>query len=157
MTHLKPPTRWLEESRHSVNVSFLPLKKHFLFLFFIYLFIYLFFSFFLVLLFLFSQEAVFLGATLHHDFTFTFHFHALEKEMATHSSVLAWRIPRTGKSGGLPSMGSHRVRHDWSDLAVAAAPLADLPGARDWIGAHGNETQPGIPKKHFLNELIVNN
>ena len=46
------------------------------------------------------------------DFTFTFHFPALEKEMATHSSVLAWRIPGTGESGGLPSMGSHRVRHD---------------------------------------------
>ena len=55
------------------------------------------------------------------DFTFTFHFHALEKEMATHSSVLAWRIPGTGEPGGLPSMGSHRVRHDWSDLAAAAA------------------------------------
>ena len=46
------------------------------------------------------------------------HFHALEKEMATHSSVLAWRIPGTGKPGGLPSMGSHRVRHDRSDLAA---------------------------------------
>ena len=45
----------------------------------------------------------------------TFHFHALEKEMATHSSVLAWRIPGTGEPGGLPSMGSHRVGHDWSD------------------------------------------
>ena len=55
------------------------------------------------------------------DFTFTFHFHALEKEMATHSSVLAWRIPGTGKPDGLPSMGSHRVGHDWSDLAAAAA------------------------------------
>ena len=55
------------------------------------------------------------------DFTFTFHFHALEKEMATHSSVLAWRIPGTGEPRGLPSMGSHRVRHDWSDLAAAAA------------------------------------
>ena len=55
------------------------------------------------------------------DFTFTFCFHALEKEMATHSSVLAWRIPGTGKPGGLPSMGSHRVRHDWSNLAAAAA------------------------------------
>ena len=51
------------------------------------------------------------------DFPFTFHFHALEKEMATHSSVLAWRIPGTGESGGLPSMRSHRVGHDWSDLA----------------------------------------
>ena len=53
------------------------------------------------------------------DFTFTFHFHALEKEMATHSSVLAWRIPGTGEPGGLPSMGSHRVGHNWSDLAAA--------------------------------------
>ena len=54
-------------------------------------------------------------------FTFTFHFHALEKEMATHSSVLAWRIPGTVEPGGLPSMGLHRVRHDWSDLAAAVA------------------------------------
>ena len=46
------------------------------------------------------------------DLTLFFHFHALEKEMATHSSVLAWRIPGTGEPGGLPSMGSHRVRHD---------------------------------------------
>ena len=53
------------------------------------------------------------------DFTFTFHFNALEKEMATHSSVLAWRIPGTAEPGGL-SLGSHRVRHDWSDLAAAA-------------------------------------
>ena len=55
------------------------------------------------------------------DFTFPFHFHVLEKEMATHSSVLAWRIPGTAELGGLPSVGSHRVRHDWSDLAAAAA------------------------------------
>ena len=53
-------------------------------------------------------------------FTFTFHFHALEKEMATHSSVLAWRIPGIPEPGGLPSVGSHRVGHDWSDLAAAA-------------------------------------
>ena len=46
------------------------------------------------------------------DFTFTFHFHALEKEMVTHSSTLAWKIPWTGEPGGLPSMGLHRVRHD---------------------------------------------
>ena len=52
------------------------------------------------------------------DFTFNFHFHALEKEMATHSSVLAWRIPGTGEPGRLPSIGSHRVGHDWSDLAA---------------------------------------
>ena len=51
------------------------------------------------------------------DFTFTFHFDALEKEMATHSSVLAWRIPGTGEPGGLLSVGSHRVGHDLSDLA----------------------------------------
>ena len=55
------------------------------------------------------------------DFTFTFHFHAWEKETATHSSVLAWRIPGTGEPGGLPSMGSHRVGHDCSDLAAAVA------------------------------------
>ena len=52
---------------------------------------------------------------------FHFHFHVLEKEMATHSSVLAWRIPGMGEPGGPPSMGSHRVGHDWSDLAAAAA------------------------------------
>ena len=54
------------------------------------------------------------------DFTFTFHFHALEKEMATRSSVPAWRIPGIGEPDGLPSMGSHRVGHDWSDLAAEA-------------------------------------
>ena len=61
------------------------------------------------------------GRTRLSDFTFTFHFHALEKEMATHSTVLAWRIPGTGEPSGLPSMGSHRVGHDWSDLVAAAA------------------------------------
>ena len=65
------------------------------------------------------------------DFTFTFHFHALEKEMATHSSVLAWRIPGTVEPGGLPSMGSHRVGHDWSDLAAAAA---RIPQANNGMG-----------------------
>ena len=55
------------------------------------------------------------------NFTFTFHFHALEKEMATHSSVLPWRIPGTEEPGRLLSMGLHRVRHDWSNLAAAAA------------------------------------
>ena len=67
------------------------------------------------------QAAVHGVARVGHDWAFTFHFQALEKEMATHSSVLAWRIPGTGKPGGLPSMGSHRVRHVWSDLAAAAA------------------------------------
>ena len=51
------------------------------------------------------------------DFTFTFHFNALKKEMATHSSVLAWRIPGMAEPGGLPSMGLYRVRYDRSDLA----------------------------------------
>ena len=62
------------------------------------------------------------------DFTFTFHFHALEEEMATHSSVLAWRIPGTREPGGLQSMGSHRVRHVLNDIAAASAaciPVAD--------------------------------
>ena len=57
------------------------------------------------------------------NFTFTFHFHALEKEMATHSNILTWRIPGTEEYGGLLSMGSHRVGHDWSDLAAAAASI----------------------------------
>ena len=60
------------------------------------------------------------------NFTFTFHCHALEKEMATHSSVLVWRIPGTGEPAGLPSMGWHRVGHDWSDLAAAATPVSVL-------------------------------
>ena len=69
------------------------------------------------------------------NFTFPFHFPALEKEMATHSSVLAWRIPGTGEPGGRPSMGSHRVGHDWSDLAAAAVLLSGPKGikwARPW-------------------------
>ena len=70
------------------------------------------------------------------DFTLTFHFHALEKEMSNHSSVLAWRIPGMGEPGGLPSVGSHRVGHDWSDLAAAAATSCHgcFPG-----GASGKE------------------
>ena len=60
------------------------------------------------------------------DFTFTFHYNALEKEMAAHSSVLAWGIPGTGEPGGLPSLGSHRVGHNGSDLAAAAAYLNRL-------------------------------
>ena len=54
------------------------------------------------------------------NLTFTFHFHVLEKEMATHSCVIAWRIPGSGEPDGLRSLGSHRVRHAWSDLAAAA-------------------------------------
>ena len=60
------------------------------------------------------------------NFPFTFHFHALEKEIATHSSVLAWRIPGTGEPGWLPSMGSHRVGNNWSDLAAAYTTLTNL-------------------------------
>ena len=71
------------------------------------------------------------GRTRLSDFTFTFHFRALEKEMATHSSVLAWRIPGTGEPGRWPSMGSHRVRHDWSNLAAAAAAAA--AAAHKWL------------------------
>ena len=54
------------------------------------------------------------------NFIFIFHFHAVEKEMATHSSILARRIPGSEETGGLPSMGSHRVGHNWSNLAAAA-------------------------------------
>ena len=61
------------------------------------------------------------GRTRLSDFTFAFHFHALEKEMATHSSVLAWKIPETGEPDELPSMGSHKVGHDLSELAATAA------------------------------------
>ena len=63
------------------------------------------------------------GGTRLSNFTFTFHFHALEKEMATPSSVLAWRIPGTGEPCGLSSVGSHRVRHDWNDLAAVASSI----------------------------------
>ena len=64
------------------------------------------------------------------DFTLTFHFHALEKEMATPSSALAWRIPGTGEPGGLPSTGSHWVGHDWSTLAAAVAMTQSQRGVR---------------------------
>ena len=71
------------------------------------------------------------------DFTFTFPFHALEKEMATHSSVLAWTIPGTGDPGGLPSMGLHRVGLDWSDLAAAA-----------YIGTYSSSPNTQLVKSH---------
>ena len=67
------------------------------------------------------------------DFTFPFHFHALEEEMATQSRILAWRIPGTGDPGGLPSMGSHRVGHDWNDLAAAAGGPGDQIANICWI------------------------
>ena len=85
------------------------------------------------------------------DFTFTFYFHALEKEMATHSSVLAWRIPGEGETGGLLSRGSHRVWHDWSDLAAAAASI--LPGK-----SHGQRSLAGYSPwdyKRVRHDLVV--
>ena len=82
------------------------------------------------------------------DFTLTFHFHALEKEMATHSSVFAWRIPGTGEPGGLPSMGSHRVGHDWSDLAAAAAAWNLL--WKGFIGDYETSRKGPRPKKSVL-------
>ena len=65
-----------------------------------------------------------------------FHFQALEKEMATHSSILAWRIPGTEEPSGLPSMGSHRVGHDWSDLAAAAARNENIHFGREKEKTH---------------------
>ena len=82
------------------------------------------------------------------DFTFTFHFHAVEKEKATHSSVLPWRTPETGEPGGLPSMGSHRVGHDWRDLAAAAAAVANShPTA-------GNPMDYGTPSFPVLHHFL---
>ena len=71
-------------------------------------------------------------------FTFTFHFHKLEKEMVSHSSILAWRIPGTGEPGGLPTMGSHRVGHDWRNLTVAAA--AVMITKQSYKSSLGNDT-----------------
>ena len=83
------------------------------------------------------------------DFPFPFHFHALEKEMAAQSSVLAWRIPGMGEPGGLPSMGLHRVGHDWSDLAAAAAAAAIHHW---WCGAlyRGHRCR-ALPQCHLWN------
>ena len=91
------------------------------------------------------------------DFTLTFHFHALEKETVTHSSVLAWRIPGMAEPGGLPSVESHRVGHDWSDLAAAAAarPFSyqlklrtivqeQLPGVLNNIPSHFKDSDTGV-------------
>ena len=96
------------------------------------------------------------------DFTFTFHFHALEKEMATQSSVLAWRIPGMGEHGGLPSMGSHRVGHNWSDLAAAAAAAAANLRVEYWFIWKLyvyllKELQDCFPKQlhHFIFSLAI--
>ena len=88
------------------------------------------------------------GWTRLSDFTFTFHFHALEKEMATHSSVLAWRIPGTAEPGRLLSMGSHRAEHDWSDLAAAACDIT-----RFWhTNCASNELQNFLTVKNILSK-----
>jgi len=88
------------------------------------------------------------------DFTFTFHFHALEKEMATHSSVLGWRIPGMGEPGGLPSMGSHRVGHDWSDLAAAAglqhARVLGPSPSLEFIQTHVHQVSDATKPSHPL-------
>ena len=86
------------------------------------------------------------------DFTFTFHFHALEKEMATHSSVLAWRIPGTAEPGGLPSMGSHRVGHDCSDLAAAAA-VRSVLGRKVVVPRKQPQSQKEVWKKELRSIL----
>ena len=103
------------------------------------------------------------------DLTFTFHFHALEKEMATPSKVLAWRIPGMGEPGGLPSLGSHRVGHDWSDLAAAgntrdthcSPSLFDVrtllfsPHPFRWVSNMGKEQQQIILLGSHLGSLGV--
>ena len=90
------------------------------------------------------------------NFTFTFHFHALEKEMATQSTVLAWRIPGTGEPDGLPSMGSHRVRHDWSNLTVAGIPCKLVTyGSREGIGKDGHAMEKGNSSEHWVFERRV--
>ena len=91
------------------------------------------------------------------DFTFTFHFHALEKEMATHSSVLAWRIPGTGKPGRLPSIGSHRVRHDWNDLAAAAEYLKHAGFCAGTMDRNKNKSRYSCSKSSWWWERQTNN
>ena len=78
------------------------------------------------------------------------HFHALEKEMATHSSVLAWRIPGAGEPGGLTSMGSHRVGHDWSDLAAAATDLPVYHQLLEFTQTHVHRVGDAIQPSHPL-------
>ena len=93
------------------------------------------------------------------NFTFIFHFHALEKELAPHSSVPAWRIPGTGEPGGLPSTGWHRVGHDWSDLAAVAAvyvTAVSLPSVapwRSWFDHTGTRTFPHRTWRNWWWEL----
>ena len=85
------------------------------------------------------------------DFTFTFHSHALEKEMAIHSSVLAWRVPGMGEPGGRPSIGLHRVKHDWSNLAAAASRGSSQQ--REWTHASCIAGRYSLPLSHQLRRL----
>ena len=87
------------------------------------------------------------------DFTFTFHFHASEKEMATHSSVLAWRIPGMGEPGGLTSLGSLRVRHACRDLAAAASGRPEA-GLRATLSSAGGLHRPSLPLPVLMLHLL---
>ena len=95
------------------------------------------------------------GVATPSNLTFTFHFHALEKEMATRSSVLAWRIPGTGEPGGLPSMGSHRVRHDWSDLAAAAGRQGKERTWVTWAGSILDRWKGNLPVSPHLGKSLT--
>ena len=95
------------------------------------------------------------------EFTFNFHFHDLEKEMTTHSSVLAWRSPGTGEPGGLPSMGLYRVRHGWSDLAAAAHAnkvMLKILQARlqEYVNRELPDVQAGLRKGKGTRDQIAN-
>ena len=95
------------------------------------------------------------GPTRLSDFTFTFHFHALEKEMATHSSVLAWRIPGMAEPGGPPSMGLHRVGHDWSDLAAAALKYYGCVTNYPKISSFKQNKQKMLTKLQFQQDTVA--
>ena len=88
------------------------------------------------------------------NLTFTFHFHALEEEMASHPSVLAWRIPGMADPGGLPSMGSHRVRHDWIDLAAASPNLRSTLRVLPWgeMSVFNRSRQEGMEGEQEFNQ-----
>ena len=92
------------------------------------------------------------------DFTFTFHFHALEREMATHSSVLAWRIPGTGEPGALLSMGLHRVGHNWCDLATHAKVMLKIVQARvqQYVNHEISDVQTGFTNGRGTRDQIAN-
>ena len=89
------------------------------------------------------------------DFTFTFHFHALEKEMATHSSTLAWRIPGTEEPSGLLSMESHRVGHDWSNLAAAATSLCWTWSGEGWVNVMDQWKMCGLHWSGVLQQVTL--